>query len=113
MHWKASEIRSRSVLMWWCALAVVRWAATGASALIMLPMSPMSAMHEDVQQRACEEEEKGQIGDGRGDMRAVLRHQEVSPDREEPDQRNIRRRREKAAALALVIAMIHTALLCC
>jgi len=67
----------------------------------------MSAMHEDMHQRACEEEKNGQIGDGRGDMRTVLRHQEVSTDREKSDQCDIRGRREKAASLVLVVAVIH------
>jgi hypothetical protein len=70
-------------------------------------MPAMAPVHKDVQQRARQDEEQGQIGDGGRNMRAVLRYEEISCDREESDEDNIDTGREKSASFARGIAVIH------
>lgn len=67
----------------------------------------MAAMHEDVQQRTSQDEEERQIGDGRGDMRAVFCHEEISANRQKTDQRDINCRGKEAGLSGLMIIMVH------
>ena len=93
------------MLVWDFAPIVIWRAATGVSAFFMFAMFAMSAMHEKMHQRARQKQEKGQIGDGRRNMRPVFSDQEVSGDHKKADQHDIGRR-SKEASLPLIVTLV-------
>jgi hypothetical protein len=66
-------------------------------------MPAVAPVHEHVHQRARQEEKPSQIGDGGGDMGAVLGHQEISGDDEEADQSDICAGGKKSALFPVTV----------
>jgi hypothetical protein len=67
----------------------------------------MAAVHENVHQRAGEDQQKGPIPQVWDEMRPMLGHEEEATDREKADQDDISGGSKKAAFTAIVVTVIH------
>src|SRR5262249_26657397 len=78
-----------------------------AAGLMIAPMSAMASVHEQVEQRAGEKQQPGQVRHEPDEMRAMLRHQEESGDRQKSDDGEVDAGCEKAVPAAVVATVIH------
>jgi hypothetical protein len=68
----------------------------------------MAAMHEDVHQRAGEDQQERPIPQVRDEMRPMLGHQIEPADRQKADQHEVRARGKEAAFSAIMTIVIHS-----